>query len=312
MKTVTPKLPKATPAQLDEVREYLRLNDLDLWGKKAKRPRVRKQWQVKLGCSLPPKLFKSLVDECCKFFGVEDVYRHSKLNLLRSDQWARVQKWIREHRREFDPLRETPDSGYMRIRRAGGIYASPSAVRESLAAEKIDLSKNPRPAEPEPKQDQTAEPSPAHAPAGVGAGQSLKPARPAHRSRKKAAADATAKRAGDDLETKTPAATPQPDETPAIRQWRQFKQQYPDYVVLFRMGDFYETFYDDAMTLSDVVSATLTVRNKDGVSTPMAGVPVHAVEAALRKMIVAGHRVALADPVDGGQEVTRLMTPTAA
>ncbi len=82
--------------------------------------------------------------------------------------------------------------------------------------------------------------------------------------------------------------------SPAMRQYRQFKDQHPGYVLFFRMGDFYEMFWDDARVCSRVLGVALTSRNKGSPDEiPMAGVPFHAVEGYLRKMIAAGHRVAL-------------------
>ena len=66
--------------------------------------------------------------------------------------------------------------------------------------------------------------------------------------------------------------------TPAMRQFARFKQKYPDCILFFRMGDFYETFYEDAEVCSKVCSLTLTSRSKGDNPIPLAGVPYHAVE----------------------------------
>jgi DNA mismatch repair protein MutS len=106
--------------------------------------------------------------------------------------------------------------------------------------------------------------------------------------------------------------------SPAMRQYRQFKQQYPDYVLFFRMGDFYEMFWEDAQTAHRVLGVTLTSRSKDSPDPiPMAGVPFHAVEGYLRRMIAAGHRVAICEQMEDPalakgvvkRDVVRLMTP---
>ncbi len=106
--------------------------------------------------------------------------------------------------------------------------------------------------------------------------------------------------------------------SPAMRQYRQFKDQHPGYVLFFRMGDFYEMFWDDARVCSRVLGVALTSRNKGSPDEiPMAGVPFHAVEGYLRKMIAAGHRVALCEQMEDPssakgvvrREVVRLMTP---
>ena len=104
------------------------------------------------------------------------------------------------------------------------------------------------------------------------------------------------------------------DDTPAMRQFQHFKKLHPDCVLFFRMGDFYETFYDDAELAARVLGVTLTQRTE---GIPMAGVPYHAVEGYLRRMIQAGHRVAVCDQVEDPKEakgvvkrdVTRLITP---
>src|SRR5438067_9748230 len=84
--------------------------------------------------------------------------------------------------------------------------------------------------------------------------------------------------------------------SPAMRQYQQFKAQYPGYVLFFRMGDFYEMFWDDAYAAAKALGIALTSRNKGAPDEiPMAGVPFHAVESYLRKMIAAGHKVAICE-----------------
>src|SRR5579875_2397153 len=106
--------------------------------------------------------------------------------------------------------------------------------------------------------------------------------------------------------------------SPAMRQYQQFKQQHPGYVLFFRMGDFYEMFWEDAKVANKVLGVTLTSRNKGAPDEiPMAGVPFHAVEGYLRRMIAAGHKVAICEQAEDPatakgvikREVTRLMTP---
>ncbi|MBM4096079.1 MAG: DNA mismatch repair protein MutS [Planctomycetes bacterium] len=102
--------------------------------------------------------------------------------------------------------------------------------------------------------------------------------------------------------------------TPMMRQYREAKERYPGMVVLFRMGDFYELFDDDAREIAPVLNITLTTR--DG-AMPMAGFPHHALESHLRKLLVAGKRVAVCDQVEDAaqakglvrREVTRVVTP---
>jgi DNA mismatch repair protein MutS len=118
--------------------------------------------------------------------------------------------------------------------------------------------------------------------------------------------------------TTTVKATSAASLSPAMRQYQQFKAQYPDYVLFFRMGDFYEMFWDDALLAARTLGVALTSRNKGAPDEiPMAGVPFHAVDGYLRKMIAAGHRVAICEQVETAEqakgvirrEVVRLMTP---
>src|SRR5437868_164943 len=109
--------------------------------------------------------------------------------------------------------------------------------------------------------------------------------------------------------------------SPAMRQYQQFKSQYPGYVLFFRMGDFYEMFWEDAKLAHKVLGVTLTSRSRGGLDAedaiPMAGVPFHAVDGYLRRMIAAGHKVAICEQVEDPaqakgviqREVVRLMTP---
>jgi DNA mismatch repair protein MutS len=99
-----------------------------------------------------------------------------------------------------------------------------------------------------------------------------------------------------------------------MQQYREAKARHPGMILLFRMGDFFETFEEDAELISRVLGVTLTSR--DG-SIPMAGVPAKAVEVYLRKLLHAGHRVAVCDQVEDAalakglvkREVTRVVTP---
>ncbi|NBU76363.1 MAG: hypothetical protein EBS30_14280, partial [Planctomycetes bacterium] len=75
--------------------------------------------------------------------------------------------------------------------------------------------------------------------------------------------------------------------TPMMRQYREAKERHPGMVVLFRMGDFYELFEDDAQAIAPILNLTLTSR--DG-AMPMAGFPHGALEGHLRKLLVAGKR----------------------
>ena len=77
--------------------------------------------------------------------------------------------------------------------------------------------------------------------------------------------------------------------TPLMRQYHSIKRQHPDAILFFRMGDFYETFYEDAKIASKVLSIALTSRDKDkGRPVPLAGFPHHAIDTYLAKFIKAG------------------------
>jgi DNA mismatch repair protein MutS len=106
--------------------------------------------------------------------------------------------------------------------------------------------------------------------------------------------------------------------TPAMRQFRQFKEKYPDAILFFRMGDFYETFFEDAAVCSRVLGLVLTSRGKSGGSPiPLAGLPYHAVDGYLKKMLQAGYKVAVCEQVEDPKkakglvkrDVIRIVTP---
>jgi DNA mismatch repair protein MutS len=105
--------------------------------------------------------------------------------------------------------------------------------------------------------------------------------------------------------------------TPAMKQFHQFKRKYPDCILFFRMGDFYETFYEDAKTCSKVLGLTLTSRNKGDNPIPLAGVPYHAVDGYLKKMLEAGYKVAVCEQVEDPKtakgvvkrDIVRIVTP---
>jgi len=106
--------------------------------------------------------------------------------------------------------------------------------------------------------------------------------------------------------------------TPLMRQYNAVKEQVPGALLLFRLGDFYELFYDDAVTAARELSITLTSRNKDkGVNIPMCGVPHHSAESYIARLINKGYRVALCEQMEAPgpgkklvrREVTRIVTP---
>ncbi|MBX3386591.1 MAG: DNA mismatch repair protein MutS [Phycisphaeraceae bacterium] len=86
-----------------------------------------------------------------------------------------------------------------------------------------------------------------------------------------------------------------PRDTPAMRQYYRFKREHPDCLLLFRIGDFYETFDDDAVTLSRAVGLTLTQRTE---GVPMAGMPFHQLDTYLRRLVDKGFKVAVCDQIE--------------
>jgi len=102
-----------------------------------------------------------------------------------------------------------------------------------------------------------------------------------------------------------------------MKQFHHFKEKYSDAVLFFRMGDFYETFYEDARLCSQVLGLTLTSRSKGANPIPLAGIPYHALDNYLKKMLQAGHKVAICEQVEDPKEakgvvkrdVVRIVTP---
>src|SRR6056297_714420 len=106
--------------------------------------------------------------------------------------------------------------------------------------------------------------------------------------------------------------------TPMMQQYLRIKAQHPQDLVFYRMGDFYELFYDDARRAAELLDITLTARGKSGGEPiPMAGVPYHAAESYLARLVKAGVSVAIAEqigdpatskgPVE--RKVVRIVTP---
>jgi DNA mismatch repair protein MutS len=104
--------------------------------------------------------------------------------------------------------------------------------------------------------------------------------------------------------------------TPFMRQWTAAKRENPDALLFFRMGDFYELFYDDAVIVSRELQLTLTARDRER-SQPMCGVPYHAVEGYLARLLRKGYRIAICDQMEDPKltkkivrrEVTRVLSP---
>jgi DNA mismatch repair protein MutS len=107
--------------------------------------------------------------------------------------------------------------------------------------------------------------------------------------------------------------------TPAMRQYLDAKQQYRDAILFFRMGDFYEMFYEDALLAARTLELTLTSRSKDaaGGGIPMCGVPFHAADTYIARLVKKGFRVAICDQVEDPRkakgivkrEVVRVVSP---
>ncbi|MDD2788151.1 MAG: DNA mismatch repair protein MutS, partial [Methanoculleus sp.] len=107
--------------------------------------------------------------------------------------------------------------------------------------------------------------------------------------------------------------------TPAMRQYYSVKARYPDAVLFFRMGDFYETFGEDAGVVARELDITLTARGKDknGDRMPLAGVPHHAADGYIARLVGKGYKVVICDQVEDPKtakgvvkrEVTRVITP---
>jgi DNA mismatch repair protein MutS len=87
-------------------------------------------------------------------------------------------------------------------------------------------------------------------------------------------------------------------ETPLMRQYGSIKAQYPDAILLFRVGDFYETFLQDAVLAAGVLGITLTKRNNGEGVIELAGFPHHSLDTYLPKLVRAGHRVAICDQLE--------------
>nr|WP_320050868.1 DNA mismatch repair protein MutS [uncultured Desulfuromonas sp.] len=106
--------------------------------------------------------------------------------------------------------------------------------------------------------------------------------------------------------------------TPMMRQYLEIKSQYPDAILFFRLGDFYEMFLDDAVTASRILDITLTSRNKNSDDeVPLCGIPYHSAQPYVAKLVASGHKVAICEQVEDPKtvkgivkrEVVRVVTP---
>ena len=104
-----------------------------------------------------------------------------------------------------------------------------------------------------------------------------------------------------------------------MQQWREVKSRHPDALLFFRVGDFYEMFNEDAVEGARLLDLTLTSRNNGSSRAPLAGIPVHALEGYLQRLVAAGRRVAICEQVEDPREakgivrreVTEMVTPGA-
>lgn len=106
--------------------------------------------------------------------------------------------------------------------------------------------------------------------------------------------------------------------TPLMKQYHDIKDKYKDEILMFRLGDFYEMFYNDAIVASKILGLTLTKRNREkGIDVPLAGVPYHSVSGYISKLVEAGYKVAICEQVEDPKkavgivkrEVIKVITP---
>ncbi|MGH8227396.1 MAG: DNA mismatch repair protein MutS, partial [Steroidobacteraceae bacterium] len=116
----------------------------------------------------------------------------------------------------------------------------------------------------------------------------------------------------------SPEQVPGAGHTPVMQQYLRIKAQYPDALLFYRMGDFYELFYDDARRAAELLDITLTARGQSaGKPIPMAGIPYHAAEGYLARLVRLGESVALCEQVGDPatakgpveRKVMRIITP---
>src|SRR5262249_32483114 len=109
-----------------------------------------------------------------------------------------------------------------------------------------------------------------------------------------------------------------PTETPLMRQYLEIKDRHPDAILFFRLGDFYEVFFEDAVYVARALDLTLTTRDKGrDDAVPMCGVPYHSARYYIAKLLGLGHRVAICEQVEDPKvakgivrrEVVRIVTP---
>src|SRR6516162_9545229 len=96
--------------------------------------------------------------------------------------------------------------------------------------------------------------------------------------------------------------------TPLMRQYAAIKKEHPNALLFFRLGDFYELFFDDAIVAARELQITLTSRNKEkGVAVPMCGVPYHSAEGYISKLIRKGFKVAICEQMEDPKQAKKLV-----
>ncbi len=125
--------------------------------------------------------------------------------------------------------------------------------------------------------------------------------------------DVSAPASGSSFQLKGEGSGPLP---PVLQQYASFKEDFPEYLLLSQTGGFYEAFGEDAETLARLANLALTRKNTKEFVTPMAGVPVHALEVQIERLLNAGLKVAIADQVGEAEgegvmarAISQLITP---
>src|SRR5215217_4840926 len=96
--------------------------------------------------------------------------------------------------------------------------------------------------------------------------------------------------------------------TPMLRQYQEIKRQHPGTLLFFRLGDFYELFFDDAVVGSKELEITLTARNREhGTPVPMCGMPYHSASSHIAKLVRKGYRVAICEQTEDPKKATKLV-----
>ena len=99
---------------------------------------------------------------------------------------------------------------------------------------------------------------------------------------------------------------PKAASTPMMQQYLGLKTEYKDYLLFYRMGDFYEMFFDDAIKAAKILDIALTKRGKEkNQDIPMCGVPYHSCEPYLEKLLKSGHRVAICEQMESPEEAKK-------